>query len=225
MDATASFRTIKHVQASEFKKKKKKTIFLSTMENSNSKKPRESQKPVVRIIASRNSNQPEIRINAAKETKTNAMEIITAMKSPFAPTISSADIQMPNVATLAIQRESLPTTPVAMIGTTTATATNNNIATTKTTKTIETTNSITTVIQHALSSKGKKATNNKKLPTTAANTRPTIPSPTMKSSPWKKSATLTPMIKTSSSNKTTYRKLPSVYSPMSLQNDTSISEP
>jgi hypothetical protein len=32
-------------------------------------------------------------------------------------------------------------------------------------------------------------------------------------------------IKTSSPNKTTYRKLPSVYSPTSLQNDTSISEP
>jgi hypothetical protein len=112
-----------------------------------------------------------------------------------------------------------------MIGTTTATATNNKIATNEATKTVESTNSITTVIQQALSSKGKKATNNKKLPTTAANTRPTIPSPTMKSLPWKKSTTLTPTIKTSSSNKTTYRKLPSVYSPMSLQNDTSISEP
>jgi hypothetical protein len=33
------------------------------------------------------------------------MEIIAAVKSPFAPTISSADIQMPNVATLAIQKE------------------------------------------------------------------------------------------------------------------------
>jgi hypothetical protein len=27
------------------------------------------------------------------------------MKSPFAPTISSADIQMPNVTTLTIQKE------------------------------------------------------------------------------------------------------------------------
>jgi hypothetical protein len=75
----------------------------------------------------------------------------------------------------------MPTTPVAMIGTTTATATNNKIATTKTTKTIETTNSATTAIQHTLSSKGKKATNNKKLPMTAANTQPTFPSLTMKS--------------------------------------------
>jgi hypothetical protein len=33
------------------------------------------------------------------------MEIIAAMKSLFAPTISSVDIQMPNVVTLAIQRE------------------------------------------------------------------------------------------------------------------------
>jgi hypothetical protein len=45
----------------------------------------------------------------------------------------------------------------------------------------------------------KKTTNNKKLPKTAANTRPTILSPTMKSLPWKKSTTLT-RIKTSSSN-------------------------
>jgi hypothetical protein len=47
----------------------------------------------------------------------------------------------------------------------------------------------------------------------------------MKSLPWKKSATLTPMTKTSSPNKTTYRKLPSVYSPPSFRNDTSTSEP
>jgi hypothetical protein len=33
------------------------------------------------------------------------MEKITAMKCPFAPTISSMDIQMPNVVTLAIQKE------------------------------------------------------------------------------------------------------------------------
>jgi hypothetical protein len=33
------------------------------------------------------------------------MEIIAIMKSPFAPTISSVDIQMLNVATLAIQKE------------------------------------------------------------------------------------------------------------------------
>jgi hypothetical protein len=81
----------------------------------------------------------------------------------------------------------MPTMPVATIGTTTATATTNKIATTKTTKTIKTTSNATTIIQHALSSKGKKATNKKKLPTTAAIT-PTIPSLMMKSSPWKKSA-------------------------------------
>jgi hypothetical protein len=75
------------------------------MENSNSKKPRESQKPIVRTTASHNSNQPEIRINTTKETKTNATEIIATMKSPFAPTISSVDIQMPNAATFAIQKE------------------------------------------------------------------------------------------------------------------------
>jgi hypothetical protein len=67
----------------------------------------------------------------------------------------------------------MPTTPVATIGTTTATATTNKIATTETTKIVKTTSNVTTIIQHALSSKGKKATNNKKLPTTAANTRPT----------------------------------------------------
>jgi hypothetical protein len=78
-------------------------IFLNTMENSNSKKPRGSQKPTIRIIASHNINQPEVRINAAKETKTNAMETIATMKSPFAPTISSVDIQMLNAATLTIQ--------------------------------------------------------------------------------------------------------------------------
>ena len=63
------------------------------------------KKPAVRTIVSRNSNPPEIRINATKETKTNAMETIVAMKSPFAPTISSADIQMPNVVTLTIQKD------------------------------------------------------------------------------------------------------------------------
>jgi hypothetical protein len=47
------------------------------------------------------------------------MEIIATMKSPFAPTISSVDIQMPNVATLAIQKEKMPKMPVAPIGTTT----------------------------------------------------------------------------------------------------------
>jgi hypothetical protein len=77
----------------------------------------------------------------------------------------------------------MPTTSVAMIRRTTATATTNKIATTKTTKKVETTSNVTTIIQHALSSKGKKVTNNKKLPTTAANTRLTIPSLMMKSSP------------------------------------------
>jgi hypothetical protein len=47
----------------------------------------------------------------------------------------------------------------------------------------------------------------------------------MKFFPWKKSTTLTTTIKTSSPNKTTYRKSPSVYSPTSLQNDTSTFEP
>jgi hypothetical protein len=79
--------------------------FSNTMENSSSKKQRGSQKPAVRTIASHNSNQPETRINAAKETRTSTMETITTMKSPFAPTISSAEIQMPNVATLKIQKE------------------------------------------------------------------------------------------------------------------------
>jgi hypothetical protein len=86
-------------------------IFLSTMENSSCKKPRESRKPAIRTIASHNSNQPETRINATKETRTNAMETITAMKSPFAHTISSTDIQMPNVMTLAIQRSKCQQSP------------------------------------------------------------------------------------------------------------------
>jgi hypothetical protein len=43
--------------------------------------------------------------------------------------------------------------------------------------------------------------------------------------PWKKSATLTTTIKTSSPNKTTYQKSPSVYLPTSLENDTSTFEP
>jgi hypothetical protein len=60
------------------------------------------------------------------------METIATMKSPFAPTISSVDIQMLNVLTLA-------TRPVAMIGPSTMTETTNKIATTKTTKTIKTT--------------------------------------------------------------------------------------
>jgi phage gp16-like protein len=47
----------------------------------------------------------------------------------------------------------MPTTPIAMIGTATATSTTNKIATTKTTS------DAATIIQHALSSKGKKATN------------------------------------------------------------------
>jgi hypothetical protein len=33
------------------------------------------------------------------------METTATMKSPFAPTISYVDIQMPNVATLTIQKE------------------------------------------------------------------------------------------------------------------------
>ena len=112
-----------------------------------------------------------------------------------------------------------------MIRTATATATTNKIATTKTTKIVETTSNVTTVIQHALSSNGKKVTNNKKLQMIEASTLLTILSPTMKSLPWKKSATLTPTTKTSSPNKTTYQKLPSVYLLTSLQNDTSTFEP
>jgi hypothetical protein len=73
--------------------------------------------------------------------------------------------------------------------------------------------------------KGKKATNNKKLLMTAASTRPTIPSPMMKSSLWKKNEALPTTIKKSSPNKTTYQKSPSVYSLTSLQNDTSTFEP
>ncbi len=57
--------------------------FLSTMENSNSRNQRESKKPAIRTIVSCNSKQPEIRIIAAKETKTNAMETITTMKKSF----------------------------------------------------------------------------------------------------------------------------------------------
>jgi DNA-binding protein len=56
-------------------------------------------------MVSCNSNQPEIRINATKETKTNAIDTIITTKSPFAPTISSVDIQMLNVMNLAIQKE------------------------------------------------------------------------------------------------------------------------
>jgi hypothetical protein len=98
----------------------------------------------------------------------------------------------------------MPTMSIAMIGTATAITTTNKIATTKTTKTIKTTSNTATIIQHTFSSKGKKATNNKKLQMIEANTRPTIPSLMMKSLPWKKSATLTPTIKTSLPNKTSY---------------------
>jgi hypothetical protein len=104
-------------------------------------------KPTIRTIASRNSNQPETRINAAKETRTNAMELIATMKSPFAPTISFVDIQMPNVATLEIQKEQMPTMPIAMIRTATMTATNNNMhCNYQPTKTIKTTSNAATII-------------------------------------------------------------------------------
>jgi hypothetical protein len=53
----------------------------------------------------------------------------------------------------------MPTTPVATIGTTTVTTTTNKITTTKTAKIVKTTSNVTTIIQHALSSKGKKAPN------------------------------------------------------------------
>jgi hypothetical protein len=87
---------------------------------------------------------------------------------------------MLNVVTLTIQKEYMQTTPIAMIGTSTVTATTNKIATTKTTKTIKTISNATTIIQHALSSKGKKAITNKKLQMTTANIQPTIPSPMKK---------------------------------------------
>jgi hypothetical protein len=135
------------------------------MENSNSKKQRGSQKPAVRTIASHNSNQLETRINPTKEIKTNAIKTITTIKSPLAPTISSVDIHMPNVVTLTIQKEEMPK---KMIRTATVNATTNKFATTKTTKIVKTPSNATTIIQHALSSKGEKATNNKKLPMTAA---------------------------------------------------------
>jgi hypothetical protein len=64
----------------------------------------------------------------------------------------------------------MPTMPITTIGKATETATTNKITTTETTKIVKTTSNATTIIQHALSSKGKKATNNKKLPMTAANT-------------------------------------------------------
>jgi chemotaxis response regulator CheB len=121
--------------------------FLKTMENLSSKKQRVSQKPTIRTIASRNSNQPETRINATKETRTNAMELIATMKRPFAPTISFVDIQMPNVATLEIQKEQMPTMPIAMIRTATMTATNNNMhCNYQPTKTIKTTSNAATII-------------------------------------------------------------------------------
>jgi hypothetical protein len=66
----------------------------------------------------------------------------------------------------------------------------------------------------------------KKLPMTASNAQPTILSPMTKSLPWKKSAALTTMIKTSSPNKTIYvLEISLVYSPTLLQNDTSTFEP
>jgi hypothetical protein len=61
---------------------------------------------------------------------------------------------------------------------------------------------------------------------TASNAQPTILSPMTKSLPWKKSAALTTMIKTSSPNKTIYvLEISLVYSPTLLQNDTSTFEP
>jgi hypothetical protein len=68
------------------------------------------------------------------------------MKSPFVPTISSADIQMPNVVTLVIPKEQMPTMPITMIGIATMTVTTNMITTTKMTKTIKTTSNAATVI-------------------------------------------------------------------------------
>jgi hypothetical protein len=63
----------------------------------------------------------------------------------------------------------MPTMPIAMIRIATVTTTTNKIATTKKPRIVETTSNATTIIQHALGSKGKKATNNKKLPMTAAS--------------------------------------------------------
>jgi hypothetical protein len=100
--------------------------------------------PLLRTITS--CNQPETRINATKETKTHTMETIATMKSPFVPTISSADIQMLNVVTLVIPKEQMPTMPITMIGIATMTVTTNMITTTKMTKTIKTTSNAATVI-------------------------------------------------------------------------------
>jgi hypothetical protein len=50
------------------------------------------------------------------------------------------------MSTLKIQKEKLPTMPVAMIGPSTMTETTNKIAITKTTKTIKTTSNAATII-------------------------------------------------------------------------------
>jgi hypothetical protein len=62
------------------------------------------RKPKPRCQDKNNSQPARTRINAAKETKTSTMETIAPMKSSFAPTISSADIQMLNLFTLTIQK-------------------------------------------------------------------------------------------------------------------------
>jgi hypothetical protein len=53
-----------------------------------------------------NMSQPARNQNQHSQGNQNQCnETSTAMKSPFAPTISSMDIQMPNVTTLKIQKE------------------------------------------------------------------------------------------------------------------------
>jgi hypothetical protein len=187
---------------------------LITTENLKGKKQRGSRKPIIRTIASHNSNPPEIRINTAKETKTNAIETITVMKIHFC-----------SYHQLRGHSNAKCCNPCNPRGVNANNAQHNNQKNNcnhnhqqdhsyQTTETIEATSNATTVIQHALSSKGKKTTSNKKLLMTTASTQPTIRSPMMKSWPWKKSATPTTTIKRSSPNKTTYQKLPLVYLPM-----------
>jgi hypothetical protein len=55
---------------------------------------------------SKSQQQPARNQNQCHQgIRTDTMEIITAMNSPFAPTISFMDIQMLNVTTLKIQKE------------------------------------------------------------------------------------------------------------------------
>jgi hypothetical protein len=85
------------------------------------------------------------------------METIAAMKSTFAPTISSADIQMLNACCNPQNPKGvMPTMPTAMIRIATVITTTNKIATTKTTRIVETTSNATTIIQMLSAPKGRK---------------------------------------------------------------------